>query len=228
VLEDDVLKEMEPFLTDEHLPDLHSQWKTSNLTTLDENSLLPPPMVPPLNRLKSCITESMRLDPPGSLMNNIVTRDFIVKVGQKEYKIYKGTRILPCVHTIHRSSLYWHCNNEKQQECDGWEYKPQRFINGNEKIEESTQEEIQLDSTLEQQSREEGEKINPFTHFFPFGKSDRKCPGAVAGLLMARTFVAMTLWYNRQGKMRVDENLLLDSKVHFNLQSSAGFFIQCS
>jgi hypothetical protein len=51
--------------------------------------------------LEACIYEAVRLDPPGSVINNKVITDFEMQVSGRKYRLKKGTRIMQNIHALH-------------------------------------------------------------------------------------------------------------------------------
>lgn len=51
--------------------------------------------------VEACISEAIRLDPPGSVINNKLIKDFEIKVSGRRYSLRKGTRIMPNIHALH-------------------------------------------------------------------------------------------------------------------------------
>ena len=51
--------------------------------------------------IEACISESLRLSPPGSVINNKVIRDLHMDVSGRKYLLKKGTRVMPCIHALH-------------------------------------------------------------------------------------------------------------------------------
>ena len=51
--------------------------------------------------LEACITEAVRLDPPGSVINNKIIKDFEIEASGRKYYLKKGTRIMQNIHALH-------------------------------------------------------------------------------------------------------------------------------
>jgi len=51
--------------------------------------------------VEACINEAIRLDPPGSVINNKLIKDFEMEVSGRKYFLRKGTRIMPNIHALH-------------------------------------------------------------------------------------------------------------------------------
>jgi cytochrome P450 len=49
----------------------------------------------------ACINEAIRLDPPGSVINNKTIKDFTLEVLGRKYHLKKGIRIMPNIHALH-------------------------------------------------------------------------------------------------------------------------------
>lgn len=64
--------------------------------------------------VEACINEAIRIDPPGSVINNKVIKDFDLQAPGGLYHLRKGTRIMPNIHALH--AVY------------GGEYRPDRFL----------------------------------------------------------------------------------------------------
>lgn len=64
--------------------------------------------------IEACVSESLRLSPPGSVINNKVIKDFEVDVDGRKYLLKKGTRVMPNIHALH--AVY------------GDSFQPERFL----------------------------------------------------------------------------------------------------
>lgn len=115
-------------------------------------------------KLNALIYETLRFEPPGSLINNCATNDFELSVGDRSYKIKSGTRIVPCIHALHQNETSWKKQLDWQSESLD-KFDPSRFL---------------PNSTI----------IVGSGCFMPFGKGPRRCPGQGVGLLMVKTFVS--------------------------------------
>jgi cytochrome P450 len=51
--------------------------------------------------VEACVSESLRLSPPGSVINNMVIKNFRMDVSGREYLLKKGTRVMPNIHALH-------------------------------------------------------------------------------------------------------------------------------
>jgi hypothetical protein len=51
--------------------------------------------------IEACIGESLRLSPPGSVINNKVIRDLHMDVSGRKYLLKRGTRVMPSIHALH-------------------------------------------------------------------------------------------------------------------------------
>jgi len=69
--------------------------------------------------VEACVNEAIRLDPPGSVINNRVIKDFELEVIGRHYSLKKGTRIMPNIHALHAQY--------------GNMYLPQRFLDSHTK-----------------------------------------------------------------------------------------------
>jgi cytochrome P450 len=64
--------------------------------------------------VEACINEAIRLDPPGSVINNKIIKDFEMEVGGRKYLLKRGTRVMPNIHALHAEY--------------GTAYQPERFL----------------------------------------------------------------------------------------------------
>ncbi|GAB3501222.1 cytochrome P450 [Amycolatopsis cihanbeyliensis] len=64
--------------------------------------------------IEACVSESLRLSPPGSVINNKVVEDFDMDVEGRKYRLKKGTRVMPNIHALHAKY--------------GDAFKPERFL----------------------------------------------------------------------------------------------------
>lgn len=51
--------------------------------------------------VEACVSESLRLSPPGSVINNMVVDDFAMDVEGRKYLLKRGTRVMPNIHALH-------------------------------------------------------------------------------------------------------------------------------
>ncbi|MCT9933011.1 cytochrome P450 [Planotetraspora sp. A-T 1434] len=51
--------------------------------------------------VEACVSESLRLSPPGSVINNKVIEDLAMEVEGRKYVLRKGTRVMPNIHAVH-------------------------------------------------------------------------------------------------------------------------------
>lgn len=51
--------------------------------------------------VEACVSETLRLSPPGSVINNKIINDFKIAVDGREYVLRKGTRVMPNIHALH-------------------------------------------------------------------------------------------------------------------------------
>jgi cytochrome P450 len=51
--------------------------------------------------IDACINEAIRMDPPGSVINNKIVKDFELEVAGRKYLLKKGTRVMPNIHALH-------------------------------------------------------------------------------------------------------------------------------
>jgi cytochrome P450 len=62
----------------------------------------------------ACVNEAIRIDPPGSVINNKIIKDFEMEVSGRKYFLKKGIRIMPNIHALHAEY--------------GDFYQPERFL----------------------------------------------------------------------------------------------------
>jgi hypothetical protein len=151
-------------------------------------------------KLNAFVDETLRYDPPGSLLNNEAVNDFDLSSGDRQYKIKSGTRIVSCIHALHQNEESW-----KQNVSDDMaplsEFDPGRFLlHANDIVSSSC--------------------------FMPFGKGPRRCPGQRASILMVKAFIVAFLTENYNCKMSVPENQT-DDVTWFSIYSRATFDIHC-
>jgi hypothetical protein len=147
-------------------------------------------------KLHALICETLRFEPPGSLINNCAVNDFDLPVSGRTYHIKSGTRIVPCIHALHQNEISWKSELDRQSvSLDNFD--PSRFL---------------PDSSI----------IVGSGCFMPFGKGPRRCPGQGVGLLMVKTFVSAFLSNNSQCKITIP---LGQSRniTYFNILSKATF-----
>lgn len=51
--------------------------------------------------VEACVSETLRLSPPGSVINNKIVNDFEVDVEGRKYLLKTGTRVMPNIHALH-------------------------------------------------------------------------------------------------------------------------------
>jgi len=151
--------------------------------------------------LNAVIYESMRLEPPGSLMNNTATADFDLSIGGKSYHIKSGTRIVTSIHALHQNDVSWR-SALKANFVPLDVFDPTRFIDH---------------STL----------LVGSSCFMPFGKGSRRCPGRGIGLFMIKVFIASFLLRNAKCFVTVPKGQTKEM-THFNLFSRATYYIHCA
>lgn len=64
--------------------------------------------------VEACISEAIRIDPPGSVINNKIVKDFEIEVSGRKYLLKTGTRVMPNIHALHAEY--------------GDVYQPERFL----------------------------------------------------------------------------------------------------
>ncbi|MFG2997419.1 cytochrome P450 [Streptomyces sp. NPDC048340] len=64
--------------------------------------------------VEACVSETLRLSPPGSVINNKVIDDFDLEVEGRRYRLKTGTRVMPNIHALH--AMY------------GAAFQPERFL----------------------------------------------------------------------------------------------------
>lgn len=99
--------------------------------------------------LDAFLAEVLRLEPPGSLMNNHVAVSFNLNAGSKTFRILKGTRFVPNIHVLHRKDSLWK-KTESSPAVNAFD--PSRFL-------------------------DHGESYVNSDFYMPFGKGPRRCPG---------------------------------------------------
>jgi cytochrome P450 len=62
----------------------------------------------------ACVNEAIRVDPPGSVINNKIVNDFELEVSGRKYLLKKGTRVMPNIHILHAEY--------------GEAYRPEQFL----------------------------------------------------------------------------------------------------
>lgn len=147
--------------------------------------------------LDAVISEVLRLEPPGSLINNCVTTSFNLTVGPKTYRILKGTRIVPNIHVLHRRDPLWNKGDSMALNT----FDPSRFL-------------------------ENGDSYVNSDFYMPFGKGARRCPGKWQGVITIKTFIALFLLSNPNCQISLPEDQTPES-THFNLLSLAGLQVYC-
>jgi hypothetical protein len=178
-------------------------WRQQILAEIHELKAEPGDMYVKLShapKLNAFIHETLRYEPPGSLINNAAVEGFDLSVGGRQYKIKSGTRIVTCIHALHQNEESW-----KKKVSDDMapldEFDPTRFLHHANEI------------------------VGSFC-FMPFGKGPRRCPGQGAGVMMVKVFIAAFLSHNYNCRMSVPENQTKDI-TWFNIYSKATFDIHC-
>lgn len=64
--------------------------------------------------VEACVSESLRLSPPGSVINNMVIDDLDIDVEGRKYRLKRGARVMPNIHALH--AMY------------GAAFQPERFL----------------------------------------------------------------------------------------------------
>ena len=150
--------------------------------------------------LNAVVYESLRREPPGSLINNVATCNFTLQAGLGAYQIRAGTRIVPCIHALHRNRACWGLDALSKMSALN-EFDPLRFI-------------------------EYGDEIVGSPRFMPFGKGPRRCPGQGPGLLLVKTFVSIFLLQNPRCQVFIPKGQAPD-QTNFNIMSRATYVIDC-
>ncbi|KAI2629905.1 cytochrome P450 [Hypoxylon sp. NC1633] len=178
-------------------------WRKQILDEINELKSKPGDMFVKLShapKLSAFILETLRYEPPGSLINNAAVKDFKLSANGQDYNIKSGTRIVTSIHALHQNEESW----KKRVAPDMApldQFDPSRFLNHTDTI------------------------ISSFC-FLPFGKGPRRCPGQGAGLMMVKVFIAAFLTHNYNCRMAVPENQTKDI-TWFNIYSKATFEIIC-
>ena len=152
------------------------------------------------DNLNAIIHETLRFEPPGSLINNEATEDFELTASDRTYSIKSGTRIMPCIHALHSNDRSW--QNELLEENTPLEtFDPSRFLL-------------------------HGKDIVGSKFFMPFGKGPRRCPGQNVGVLMVKCFVATFLSRSPESTIILPEGQSGDLTC-FNILSRATYYVDC-
>lgn len=178
-------------------------WKKRIFDELNELSSTPGDMFVKLSHapvLGAFILETLRYEPPGSLINNAAVKDFDLTFRGRQYNIKSGTRIVTCIHALHQNENSWRERVDPDM-APLKEFDPSRFLDRTETI------------------------VNSYC-FMPFGKGPRRCPGQGAGVMMVKVFIATFLKHNYNCRMVVPENQTKDI-TWFNIYSKATFDIVC-
>ncbi|KAI8948746.1 cytochrome P450 [Xylaria longipes] len=178
-------------------------WKRRILDEINELKEAPGDMFVKLSRapiLSAFILETLRYEPPGSLINNAAVKDFELSLRGRRYNIRSGTRIVTCIHALHQNEDSWRTRVDPNM-APLTVFDPNRFLNRTETI------------------------VNSYC-FMPFGKGPRRCPGQGAGIMMVKVFIATFLTHNYNCRMVVPEKQTKDI-TWFNIYSKATFDIVC-
>ncbi|KAI1359955.1 cytochrome P450 [Xylaria arbuscula] len=178
-------------------------WRKQLLDEINELKQQPGDMFVKLShapKLNAFILETLRYEPPGSLINNAAVKDFDLSVKDTTYKIKSGTRIVTCIHALHQNEESWADRVDPNMSPLNV-FDPSRFLDKTETI------------------------IKSYC-FMPFGKGPRRCPGQGAGVMMVKVFIAAFLTNNFNCRMAVPENQTKDI-TWFNIYSKATFDIIC-
>ena len=181
----------------------HMSWRQQILDEINELRETPGDSYVKLShapKLNAFILESMRWEPPGSLINNSATEDFDLTVGGQQYKIKSGTRIVTCIHALHQNEESW-SNRVSSDMAPVSEFDPSRFLG-------------------------RADQISGSFCYMPFGKGPRRCPGQGAGILMVKVFIANFLSHNSKCWIAIPEKQSKDV-TWFHINSKASFDIHC-
>ncbi|KAK0661660.1 Isotrichodermin C-15 hydroxylase [Cercophora samala] len=143
----------------------HAYWRQAMLEEMNKLSDLSGDMdvnVMQAPILTAFMWESLRFEPPGSLINNAAVKDFELNYQGQTYKIKAGTRIVSSIHALHQHEESWRQIAPDMSPLT--EFDPNRFL-------------------------KYGDKLLGSSCFMPFGKGPRRCPGQAAGALMVKTFL---------------------------------------
>ncbi|KAI4265577.1 MAG: hypothetical protein L6R38_009316 [Xanthoria sp. 2 TBL-2021] len=152
-------------------------------------------------KLNAFIHETLRYEPPGSLINNAAVKDFdLSSTGGRQYRIKSGTRIVTCIHALHQNEATW-SKKVAEDMAPLHVFDPTRFL------------------------RHRNDIVGSFC-FMPFGKGPWRCPGQGAGVIMVKVFIAAFLTQNSKCRMSVPDNQTKDL-TWFNIYSKATFDIHC-
>lgn len=147
--------------------------------------------------LNSFVWESLRFEPPGSLINNAAVKDFDLNYQGHTYKIKAGTRIVTSIHALHQNEDSWREIADDMSPLT--KFDPGRFL-------------------------KYGDKLLGSSCFMPFGKGPRRCPGQAAGALMVKSFLKVFIQKDLECRMDIPENQTKHSS-RFHVYSKATFDI---
>ncbi|PNS14829.1 Isotrichodermin C-15 hydroxylase [Sphaceloma murrayae] len=180
----------------------HSHWRQALLDELDNLDTQPGPMdVKLMNApiLNAFVYESLRFEPPGSLINNAAVEDFDLAHRGKIYKIKAGTRIVTSIHALHQNEASW---REVAPDMSPLSvFDPNRFL-------------------------DYGERLIGSSCFMPFGKGPRRCPGQAQGALMVKGFLKVFLQSTGRCRIVIPEGQTEESS-RFHVYSHATFGLVC-
>jgi len=151
--------------------------------------------------LNAVIYETLRHEPPGSLINNSASHDFDLPIGDRSYNIKAGTRIMTCIHALHQNDLSWQSRIDPKTTPLA-EFDPSRFV-------------------------QDANGIVGSSCFMPFGKGPRRCPGQAVALLMVKSFITAFLHRNSKCSISIPNGQPKDFTC-FNILSRATYNIHCS
>ena len=181
----------------------NSSWKDEIMKEIEAAQADPKTTYAVLGRCENfnaVMHETLRYEPPGSLINNEATHDFDLTTSMSSYQIKAGTRIVPCIHALHQNEYSWGEGLlEKTASLD--KFDPSRFLIY-------------------------GKDIVGSKYFMPFGKGPRRCPGQNVGALMVKCFIAAFLNLNAASKIVLPQGQAKDITC-FNILSVATYNIHC-
>lgn len=185
------------------LQERNASWKVAIMKEIEKASIDPAMTYAALGRcenLNAVMHETLRYEPPGSLINNEATRDFELTTSISSYKIKSGTRIVPCIHALHQNEYSWGEGLlDKTASLD--QFDPSRFLIY-------------------------GKDIVGSKYFMPFGKGPRRCPGQNVGALMVKSFIAAFLTRNAHSHIILPKGQARNITC-FNILSVATYNIHC-
>lgn len=138
-----------------------------------------------LEYLTACIQEALRMFPSVPFLGRTFDKDTEIA----GHKVAAGTHIVVVLMGVHHMNTEWD---------DAWEFKPERFLNGN--------------------------RHTPFS-FVPFSAGPRNCVGRSFALMELRTVLA-TLFKSLDFTVPADQDLKLDTSI-VSRPANGRLLVQC-